>query len=127
MLEHINSIEKLLIISIPKLLAVLSVDKQPEPAPYFNVKDYFCDLEKGLFVTGFLYIEVETRLDTPSRLIQDPPRPIHVARTKAICREHRKLRRCLRILRADIDLRREVLQHASNSGWFHSPFFPRDT
>jgi len=117
MLEHINSVEKLLIISIPNLLAVLEVDKIPKPAPFFNTTDYFRELEKGLFEIAFLHVLVERRLDTPSRNIQDPPRSVHIPRIKSICKEQRKLRRCLRILRADINLRQEVLLHASNSGW----------
>ena len=72
MLEHINSVEKLLIISIPNLLAVLEVDKIPEPAPIFNAADYFSELEKGLFEIAFLHVVVERRLTTPSRNIQDP-------------------------------------------------------
>jgi len=48
MLEHIDSIKKLLIISIPNLLAVLSVDKQPKPVPYLNVTEYFKELEKAI-------------------------------------------------------------------------------
>jgi hypothetical protein len=115
MLEHINSVEKLLIISIPNLLAVLELDKQPKLA------EYFCELEKGLFVIAFLHVLVERRLVTPSRNIQDPPRSVHGHRIKVLCKEHRKLRRCLRILRVDIDLRQNVLQYALISGWYRAP------
>ena len=131
MLEHINSVEKLLIISIPNLLAVLEVDKIPEPAPIFNAADYFSELEKGLFEIAFLHVLVERRLITPSRHIQDPPRLIHVPQIKSICKEHRKLRRCLHILRADIDLRQRkcyytlqivggIRQHYVNKNRKHS-------
>ena len=120
MLEHINSVEKLLSISIPNLLAVLEVDKQLKSAPFFNIADYFCELEKGLFVIAFLHVLVERRLVTPSRNIQDPPRSVHVPRITSICKEHRKLRRCLRILRTDIDLRQDALLHASISGWYQA-------
>ena len=121
MLEHINSVEKLLIISIPNLLAVLEVDKIPKPAPFFNTADYFGELEKGLFEIALLHVLVERRLVTPSRNIQDPPRSVHVPRIKSCCKEHRKLRRCLRILRTDIDLRQDALLNASISGWYRTP------
>ena len=121
MLEHINSVEKLLIISIPNLLAVLEVDKIPKPAPFFNTADYFSEIEKGLFEIAFLHVVVERRLTTPSRNIQDPPRSVHGHRIKVLCKEHRKLRRCLRILRVDIDLRQNVLQYALISGWYRAP------
>jgi hypothetical protein len=120
MLEHINSVEKLLIISIPNLLAVLEGDKIPKPAPFFNTAEYFSEIEKGLFEIAFLHVLVERRLVTPSRNIQDPPRSVHGPRIKVIYKEHRKLRRCLRILGADIDLRQDVLLHASISGWYQA-------
>ena len=127
MLDRINSIEKLLSISIPALIAILDEDQRLKPAPFFNITEHFRELEKGLVVVAGISGIVEWRLALPSRLIDDPPRPIHTPRTKAICREHRQLRRCLHVLSIAIDLRQEILQHASNRGWYHSPFFPRVT
>ena len=127
MLDRINSIERLLDISIPGLIAFVDEDKKPKPAPFFNITEHCRELETGLFVVAFLSALVERRLITPSRNIQDPPRPAHVPRIKAIFNEHRQLRRCLRNLRTEIGIRQEILQHASNSGWYQSAFFPRAT
>jgi hypothetical protein len=127
MLDRINSIEKLIDISIPSLINIIDEDKKPKPAPFFNITEHFCELEKGLFAVAFLSALVERRIITPSKNIQDPPRPAHVPQIKAICKEHRQLRRCLRIFRTEISIRQEILQHASNNGWYQSAFFPRAT
>ena len=77
-------------------------------------------IEKGLVLVAFQAALIERRLDTPNRTIQDPPRPVHVPLLKSICKEHRQLRRCLHILGIEIQIRLEILQFASNSGWHQS-------
>jgi len=53
MLDRINSIEKLIDISIPSLINIIDEDKKPKPAPFFNNTEHFCELEKGFFAVAF--------------------------------------------------------------------------
>ena len=117
MLERINTIEKILSLNISEIKHIIKESAKPVTGigGYFDYDGYLRDLEEGLITLAFQVFAIERRLATPHSQIQDPPRPIHVPRTKAICREHRKLHRCSRIFRAEIDERQEYLQFAQDN------------
>ena len=128
MLDRINTVEKILNLSIPTIERIIEDSKRPIPGfeGYIDYQGYHRDLQEGLVTLAFQVFAIEQRLNTPYNQVQEPPRPIHVPRTKVICREHRKLRRCLRILLAEIDERQDYLNFylnlAHNNGWYQGIF-----
>lgn len=120
MLDRINTVEKILLLSIPEIEHIINESQHPVPDAngYIDYDRYYCDLEEGLMTMAFLVFAIQQRLPTPHNQIQDPPQPIHVSRTKMICREHRKLHWCLRTFHAEIDERHNFLQLAHKNGWY---------
>ena len=118
MLDRINNIEKILSLSLSEIKHIISESYRPLPGigGYFDYNSYLRDLEEGQISLAFQVFAIERRLATHHNQIQDPPRPVHVPRSKVICREHRKLRRCLRIFMTEIDERHEYLQFARENG-----------
>ena len=118
MLDRIDSIEKVLSLPILVFIDILREHKIAKPSHLFDREEYFRTLREGALFATILQAAILVRLGTPNRQIQEAPRPVNVLLNKTICWEHRKLRRCLFILREDISLRYEVLQVALDQGWF---------
>ena len=119
-LDHINTIENILSLSIPEIEYIIKESKRPVPGldGFFDYNGYHCDLEEGFITLALLVFTIERRLTTPHNQVQDPPRPVRVPRIKAFCREHQKLHGCLRIFQAEIDERQDYLHLAQNNGWY---------
>ena len=122
MLDQIDNIEKILNLSIPAIIIILEESKRPKPTPFFDIEGHFRTLEEDTVLIGSLVTLLEVRLVTPSRNIQDPPRLVIPSLVKSICRENRKIRRCLNIFYEEIQLRRETIQSASEGGWYRPVF-----
>ena len=124
MLDRINTVGKILALSIPEIECIINESSRPVPDlyGYIDYDRYHRDLEEGLITIAFQVFAIEQRLATPYNQIRDPPRPIHVPRTKAICQEHRKLHRCLRIFQVEIDERHEYLESAQDNEWHQRIF-----
>jgi len=111
MLDRINTVEKILNLTIPEIEYIIAESRRPVPDPdgHIDYAEYIRDLEEGLMTIAFQVVAIERRLNTPYNQVQDPPRPVNVPQTKVICREHRHLHRCLRIFRTESDERHEYL------------------
>ena len=116
--------EKILGLSIPGIKYIINESKRPVPGlnGYFDYEGYHRDLEEGLITITLQVFTIARRLDTPYNQVQDPPRPVNVPRTRVICREHRKLHRCLRIFRDEINERQEYLHLALSNRWYQGIF-----
>ena len=114
MLDRINTVEKILGLSIPEIENIIAESQRPVPdsAGYIDYESYHRYLEEGLITIAFQVFNIERRLNTPYNQVHNPPRPVNVPQTKVICREHRHLHRCLRIFRSEIDERHEYLYMA---------------
>ena len=124
MIDRINTIGKILSLRISEIENILTESRRPVPGigGYIYYDSYYRDLEEGSITIAFQVFAIERRLATPHNQVQDPPRPPHVPRTKVICREHRKLRQCLRIFMAEIDNRHEHLRLAEENGWYQGRY-----
>lgn len=120
MLDRIDTVGKILALSIPEIKCIINESKRPVIGPdySFDFESYLRNFEEGQITLAFQAFAIRIRLETPHNLIQDPPRPIHIPRTKAIVREHRKLHQCLRIIEAEIEERLGYLQLAQDNGWY---------
>ena len=124
MLEQINTIEKILNLTIFEIKHIINESRHPVPGPdySFDFKRYLRDFEEGQITLAFQVFAILRRLETPYNQVQDPPRPANVPRTKVICREHRKLHQCLRIFGTEIGERLEYLQRMQDIGWYQGIF-----
>ena len=118
MLDRIDSIEKVLSLPILVFIDILREHKIAKPSHLFNREEYFCTLREGAIFATIIQAAILVRLGTPNRQIREAPRPVQSPINKSVCKEHRKLRRCIFILREDISLRYELLQVALDRGWF---------
>ena len=120
MLDQINTIERILNLSIPEIKHIINESRRPVIGPgySFDFEHYLRDFEEGQITLAFQVFAIHRRLDTPYNQVQDPPRPANVPRTKAINREHRKLHRCLRIFGAEIEERLDYIHRAQINGWY---------
>ena len=124
MLDRINTIEKILSLSITEIENIIAESWKPVPGvgSFIDCIRYHRDLEEGQITLSFQVFAIGQRLATPHHQVKDPPRPVNVPRIRAICQEHRKLHRCLRLFHAEIDDRHEYLNFAQDNGW-HQRFF----
>ena len=120
MLDRIDSIEKILHLTIPTFTAILEEHKIATLGPSFNSIEYFGKLQEGAIFISLLTTTIEVRIKTPSWDLQDPCCPIHSIQRIYICKEHRKLNHYLSILRRDLNLRYELLDVARTRGWYRS-------
>ena len=118
MLDRIDSIEKILQLSIHAFTEILESERLAGLGPSFNARTYFRRLQEGVLFVSLLITTVEVRISTPSRDLQDPSCPLNTNRNHYILKEQRKLRRCLNLLRQHLILRDEVLEEARARGWY---------
>ena len=110
MLDRINTVGKILKLSIPEIESILDESKRPVPGlrGYFDHESYYRDIEEGLITIALQVYAIQRRLDG--------------LWTRAICREQQKLHRCLRIFLAEIDERQEYLNLAQSNGWYQERY-----
>ena len=110
MLERINTVGKILRISIPEIKSILDESKRPVSGleGYFDHESYYRNIEQGLIIIALQVLAIERRLDGP--------------RTRLIYREQWKLQQCLCIFRGDFTERQEYLQLALTNGWYQGVY-----